>query len=242
MGAHIRAFVFSILAGAVCANLASAQHAGHHGASGGAHASGVGGVHTNAPGVRGFSPGVGGFSPGFTVPGVLPPPASGISPLAWRQIQRSNYFYYRHAPLGYFFAPYYYPFLGYADSTYASYPDLPASTDEAAAQGAMMAQNDLSRQIQRLSDEVEQLRSSQHAGTSAPEQNIEQNPPEVPVTLVLRSGQRLEVQNYAVMGQTFWDFSRQPARRIPVSAIDLEASSKATEANGGEFPRLKVSN
>jgi hypothetical protein len=46
------------------------------------------------------------------------------------------------------------------------------------------------------------------------------------------------VQNYAVMGDSFWDFSRQPARRIAISSLNIEASTKATEASGGEFPAL----
>jgi hypothetical protein len=58
------------------------------------------------------------------------------------------------------------------------------------------------------------------------------------VTLVLRDGQRLSVENYAVMNQTFWNFSKRPAQRIPISSIDVAASTKATEAEGGEFPQL----
>ena len=59
-----------------------------------------------------------------------------------------------------------------------------------------------------------------------------------PVTLVLTDGEKLQVQNYAIMGSTFWDFSKQPARRIPLSSIDVPASAKATEANGAEFPPI----
>jgi hypothetical protein len=65
-----------------------------------------------------------------------------------------------------------------------------------------------------------------------------QTQPSPPVTLVLRNGQKMQVQNYAVMGSIFWDFSKQPARRIPLSSIDLAASAKATEANGAEFPAI----
>jgi hypothetical protein len=63
-------------------------------------------------------------------------------------------------------------------------------------------------------------------------------PAAAPVTVVLRSGQKIEVQNYAVMGDSFWDFSRQPARRIPLSSVDIAASTKATEAGGGQFPAI----
>jgi len=44
-----------------------------------------------------------------------------------------------------------------------------------------------------------------------------------------------------VMNKVFWDFSQQPARRIPIANIDVAASKKATEAAGAEFPELAVS-
>src|SRR5438552_1468054 len=100
----IRGFLFSSLAVAICC----AQHyGGHGGVSGGFHAS-ASGIHTAGPGVRFASPGFG-FRNSFNS---LPPPASGISPFAWRQIQRSNRFGYGNFGYGGFFAPYY-PSLGY---------------------------------------------------------------------------------------------------------------------------------
>ncbi len=58
------------------------------------------------------------------------------------------------------------------------------------------------------------------------------------MTLVLRNGQQVQVKNYAVMDGIFWDFSKQPSRKIPMSSINLDASAQATQANGGEFPDL----
>jgi hypothetical protein len=63
-------------------------------------------------------------------------------------------------------------------------------------------------------------------------------PSQPPIAVVLKDGQRLSVQSYAVMNGFLWDFSRQPVRKIPVSNIDLGESVKATEANGTEFPDL----
>ncbi|HMF74764.1 MAG TPA: hypothetical protein VK604_03790, partial [Bryobacteraceae bacterium] len=102
--------------------------------------------------------------------------------------------------------------------------------------------------IQQLSEQVQQLGAQQ---LGAQQMNAQQgsypaappsapipdpSPAPTPVTVVLRSGQKIQVQNYAVMGDSFWDFSRQPARRIPLSSIDVGASTKATQASGGEFP------
>ena len=150
---------------------------------------------------------------------------------------------FRRVPYAYFFAPYYYPYLGYADSAYSDYgygPDPGYGYDPAAdlnAQGAMMAD-----QINRLGAEVEQLKYGQPPQPMAPLPLAQQEsqPPQTPVTLVLRDGQQLKVQNYAVMDQTFWDFSSQPTRKIPIANIDVAASAKATMASGADFPELNT--
>jgi hypothetical protein len=210
-----------------------------------------GGGHAAAPAARGF-----GFSAGhaFSHPvgaapfGVTPPAAPGYTGIRPGAL-RSNGFGrrdFRRVPYGYFFAPYYYPYLGYADSAFADYGygadpgygyNAPADPN---AQGAMMAENMLGDQINRLSAEVEQLKYGQPPQPMAPVPAAQQDsqPPQTPVTLVLRNGQQLKVQNYAVMDQTFWDFSSQPARKIPISNIDVAASAKATMASGGDFPQL----
>ena len=146
-------------------------------------------------------------------------------------------------PYGYFFAPYYYPYLGYADSAYSDYGygDPGYGYDAAAdpnAQGAAMTENMLGDQINRLSAEVEQLKYGPPQQAPTPLAQQDPQPPQTPVTLVLRNGQQLKIQNYAVMDQTFWDFSSQPTLKIPISNIDVAASAKATMASGAEFPQL----
>jgi hypothetical protein len=41
-----------------------------------------------------------------------------------------------------------------------------------------------------------------------------------------------------VVDGTFWDFTNQLTRKIPISSIDIPASQKATEDAGAEFPQL----
>ncbi len=147
---------------------------------------------------------------------------------------------YRNVPFAYFLTPYYYPFLDYGSAPYGGEPeDMPY---DSSADTALVTQNLMGEQIQRLTDEIEQLRYAQQqprqqamleAPAAAPPA-----PPVIPLTVVLRDGQKLQVQNYAVMDHTFWDFSKQPARKIPISSIDVSASSQATAASGGEFPEL----
>ena len=143
---------------------------------------------------------------------------------------------YRALPYAYWLAPYYFGSPDYGDPGYGAAGYDPQ--DDPGAQAAMMAQNALIDQVQRLSAQVAQMQGGQQMPVqinAAPEAAPPQGPP---VTLVLHSGQQLQVQNYAIMGQTFWDFSSQPTRKIPLSSIDVAASTRATEAQGGEFPQI----
>jgi len=100
-----------------------------------------------------------------------------------------------------------------------------------------MAENRLGEQIQRLTAEIEELRNAQQSDYSSASE-APPMPPAPPIVLVLRDGQQLKTDNYAVMNNTLWDFSKQPARRIPLSSINVPASEKASEANGAEFPQI----
>lgn len=148
---------------------------------------------------------------------------------------------YRNIPFAYALSPYYYPSLDYGSAPYGGGPeDMPY---DPSLDSALVTQNLLGEQVQRLTAEIEQLKYAQQQGAMQSPmvaQNTQPPEPVIPVTVVLRSGQKLQVQNYAVMGNTFWDFSKQPARKIPISSIDLSASSQATAANGGEFPDLDL--
>lgn len=54
-------------------------------------------------------------------------------------------------------------------------------------------------------------------------------------TLVFRNGQRLDIANYAVVGQTLWVFDEQRARRVPLAELNLDATRKANLASGFEL-------
>ncbi len=148
---------------------------------------------------------------------------------------------YRALPRAYVVAPYYYPFLDWSGATDYSASGAPGYDDpgngpDPGSDAMMMNQAALGQQVQRLTGQVNDLMYSQGYQGYAASQPA--TPPAPPVTLVLRDGQRLQVQNYAVSGNTFWDFTDRGTRRIPISTIDLAASVKATQANGGEFPQI----
>ena len=121
--------------------------------------------------------------------------------------------------------------------------------DQANSSTMLANQDAMAQELRNLSAQMDDLKSGSPATPAAsvaapqyvaPAANSAAPPAteQLPIRLVLRSGQQLEVKSYAVMGGTVWDFSSSRAKKIPIASIDVAASEKATEANGGEFPAL----
>lgn len=53
--------------------------------------------------------------------------------------------------------------------------------------------------------------------------------------LVFRDQHKQEVQNYAIVGQTLWTFGPQRTEKIPLSDLDLPATTKANDDRGVDF-------
>jgi len=131
---------------------------------------------------------------------------------------------------GYYGYPAYYP--GYSYSSLDSYPAYDYY-------GAYQAQtsNDLAQQqqdIDRLEDEVARLREEREspaAATSKPPVEVKSTP----TLLVFRDKHTQEVQNYAVVGGTLWIFSEQRATKLPLSWLDIDATTKANDERGVDF-------
>ncbi|MBV9294410.1 MAG: hypothetical protein JO145_02465 [Acidobacteriaceae bacterium] len=220
----IRWLLFGALTAAVATNiLAQRVSAGH--ASSGGHSGFASHAYSASPAPTAGYTGLRSPAAGYT----------GIRQGALRSRGYGGYGRtYRHVPYPYFFTPYYYPFLDYSDAPYGGAPyDVP---DDPSAEAAILGE-----EVQRLSAAVDQLAYNQQTqqGSASPQSYSQSAPQQPPVMLVLHSGQTVEVQNYAVMDQTFWDFTRQPAQKIPIANIDIAASTRATQAKGGEFPQLE---
>ena len=56
-----------------------------------------------------------------------------------------------------------------------------------------------------------------------------------PTVLVFRDGHKLEVRNYAIVGQMLWDFGANGTRKIPLSDLDLDSTRKLNDDRGVEF-------
>lgn len=58
----------------------------------------------------------------------------------------------------------------------------------------------------------------------------------VPATvLVFRDEHKQEVQNYAIVGQTLWNFAPRRTQKIPLSSLDIPATEKANDDRGIAF-------
>jgi len=61
-------------------------------------------------------------------------------------------------------------------------------------------------------------------------------PPVVsPTVLVFRDHHQQEIQNYAIVGQTLWNFASPRTQRIPLADLDLAATQKANDDRGVTF-------
>jgi hypothetical protein len=98
----------------------------------------------------------------------------------------------------------------------------------------------LATDVQRLSDEVENLRNEEdrrynedraQARSGAP---LSAKEPSVTV-FIFRDGRRFSAQSYAITGQTLWIFDEHAARKFQIGDLDAAATERANAANGVEF-------
>ncbi len=54
-------------------------------------------------------------------------------------------------------------------------------------------------------------------------------------TLVFRDGRKMEIHNYAIVGQTLWIFDEKTAKKMTLAQLDLEATKRANAENGVMF-------
>jgi hypothetical protein len=138
---------------------------------------------------------------------------------------------------GYFGYPGFYggDFYSTADS-YPAY-DYEGSNyyDSTQNEGAQQQQD-----IDRLEDEVARLRAQResdqresHEASASQAESTSELP--TPTLLIFRDKHTQEVQNYAVVGGTLWIFGEQRATNLPLSSLDIDATTKANDERGVDF-------
>ncbi len=136
----------------------------------------------------------------------------------------------------------YYGYPSYYGSDFYATPDYYPGYDyygSSYAAPAYSAQNDIAQQqqdIDRLEDEVARLREQRDTQSETREAPPAQSEsPSEPTLLVFRDKHTQEVENYAIVGGTLWIFSEQRATRLPLSWLDIEATTKANDDRGVNF-------
>jgi hypothetical protein len=122
------------------------------------------------------------------------------------------------------FADYYYPPLYYA-------PPPPTVVAAPSPSG----DPELYRRLDDLSNQVADLRAEQQAANNVPRPPTAEAQPTSTTTLIFRDGHREDVNNYAVVDGTVWVFNAERARKIPLSALDVDATRSVNESRGVEF-------
>lgn len=72
----------------------------------------------------------------------------------------------------------------------------------------------------------------------SPESNLADpaaDPPQPPTTLVFKDGHQLQLNNYAIVSQTLYDFTPGHPRKIALSDLDLPATQKQNDDHGVVF-------
>jgi hypothetical protein len=201
---------------------ASGGFAGRAGFSGG-HA--MVGARGPAMGARGF-PGVQRGNVNLVI-GSFGHPGFGRPGFGYRRGR-----YGRGWPYGWYYG---YPYYGwdYGDDSYSSdsYQNYPVYDYSNA-----YAENDRQQAaIDRLESEVDRLREEREARESKSSNASAQKTVVPPTELVFRDKHTEEVQNYAIVGQTFWILNAEKARKIPIAQLDIPATQKANEDRGVDF-------
>jgi hypothetical protein len=145
----------------------------------------------------------------------------------WRYGYPGWYGYYNP----YFYDPYW---LWDSSSYYNDGPDND-SQDQDAAPGYVMDRQGPDDQGPR--DDYDSSGDQDAYARPAPYQprHAELTAPSAPTTLIFRDQHKEEIQNYAIVGNTLFSFSAERTQRIPLSDLDIPATTKVNEERGVNF-------
>ncbi|HEY4263383.1 MAG TPA: hypothetical protein VGM98_24685 [Schlesneria sp.] len=146
---------------------------------------------------------------------------------------------YGYGCRGYSFYPYayggYYDPYWYWDSGSSYDEDYERDRAEANEMNAQsLEQQRMLRQEEADGDQDSYARSTPVARPKTESES--QGSTIMPATvLIFRDQHKQEVHNYAIVGQTLWNFSPQHTQKIPLTDLDLVATTKANDDQGVTF-------
>lgn len=139
-----------------------------------------------------------------------------------------------------FFGASYIPGFSYPYD-YSYLPPEPQQQPVAVESPTSASDVQLAVQIQRLSDEIADLRGeqalqrTQNRPAPPPGTSMSVVPPAASTTFVFRDGSRVSAQNYAITGQTLWVLSEHTAKKFPLANLDRPATEQVNAASGVEL-------
>jgi hypothetical protein len=109
-----------------------------------------------------------------------------------------------------------------------------------AVQSDNTAETQLAMEVQRLSDEISDLRGEQalqamrNQPAPPPGTSMSAVSPAAATTFVFHDGRRVTAANYAITGQTLWILNEHTAKKFAISDLDQAATEQVNAANGVE--------
>lgn len=126
---------------------------------------------------------------------------------------------------------YYDPWWWWDSDSYSSYdPDYEQQLQIAQQ---MNEQSLEEQQMRRQQDADSYAQSAPQSQPSSEDTHTQSIVP--PTVLIFRDQHQQEVQNYAIVGQTLWAFAPGRTQKIPLSDLDLPATTKANDDRGLDF-------
>ena len=200
----------------------SSSHAQINGAPASVTSPGFGGRAINGPPASVTSPGPRGF-----------PPDSRVTFFAPNVPRNGDRHHHRHYKAAYG-SPWVYAIpVPYAVDSSATDSDVDDSADDTYQGGPTIFDrrgSGADSYIPPVTD-VPTPHSAQDANASV----ANSDPPQEPTLLVFKDGRKLEVRNYAIVGQTLFDLTPGHARKIALADLDLEATRQQNEDRGITF-------
>jgi hypothetical protein len=132
------------------------------------------------------------------------------------------------------------PWWGSYPGFYGDYPPYPADYN-AQAQAPATSDNSgnvqLAVEMQRLSDEIEDLRNETRQATAArpPGGSWSTQEPGAAATFAFRDGRLITTHNYAIAGQTLWIFGENTAHKYALAELDRAKTEQVNAASGVEL-------
>jgi hypothetical protein len=102
--------------------------------------------------------------------------------------------------------------------------------DQSLAEQRMLRQEDADGDQDSYSRRSDRQRSPSPASS-----DDQQGPAVAPTVLVYRDQHKREIQNYAIVGNTLWNFAPPHTEKIPLADLDLTATAKANDDRGIAF-------